>query len=185
MEYAPHPTHAERESAKRILCALLQHNGGAFKGQTLLYKAFYWAHLYYWKEFPGVLTTYPFARMPYGPGIHGGEDLLFEMQRDNLIRIEDRNPTDPYGARSFRLTMDFSVNLTPKERRAVEYGLKKVRGRRAFQASREAHGWSRSWKRSRDGQVINIYEDLLTERQFQENWAANRAAAKIADRVFS
>ncbi len=168
-------SHRQREAAKRILCAMIQAEGGKFQGQTRLYKAFYWAHLYFWQNFEGVLSAYPIARMPQGPGIDDGEDLLFEMQRQGLIRIT-RAADGEFPERTFKLAADFEVNLTPEEAAAVKHGLKKVKGKTAKQVSKETHANSRSWKRLANGKIMDIYEDLLTDKEAEK---AARATAEI------
>ncbi len=175
--------HLRRESAKRVLCALIQKSGGRFSGQTRLYKAFYWAHLYYWEHAQGVLTAYPMARMPNGPGIHRGEDLLFEMQRENLIRVA-QDPAAQFPERTFSLLAEFQVNLTPEESAAINYALAKVRDKTAAEVSEETHRRSRSWQRMRDGQVLNIYEDLLADSQFESMKQADQSAGAIVDQIF-
>src|ERR1035437_4824476 len=82
--------HPEKNTAKRIICAIIQEGGGHLESQVRLYKAFYWAHLAYWGMYEGILSSYPIARMPNGPGVDRGEDLLFELHAEGLISIEEK-----------------------------------------------------------------------------------------------
>ena len=177
------PTHVQREAAKRVLCAIIQRSGGTFRGQTRLYKAFYWAHLHFWKNYSGMLTTYPIARLPQGPGVDQGEDLLFEMQCQDLIRVAVEN-SGQYSERVFTLIKQFMVNLTEEELAAVEHGLRMVENKTAKQVSDETHESSRSWKRLSNGKLMDIYEDLLTEDEIAAIEAANKRAKELASAVF-
>ena len=53
-----------REQAKDVLCQILVAAGGELKKKVALYKAFYFAHLYYWQTGEGTLTDYPIVHMP-------------------------------------------------------------------------------------------------------------------------
>jgi hypothetical protein len=184
MKYDPNqlPSHQQREAAKRIVCALIQEAGNTFNGKTRLYKAFYWAHLHYWQHHDGVLTAYPIARMPYGPGIDRGEDLLFEMQCQHLIRIESSGDPD-FPEQVFRLVADFPINLTDDERESVRHGLAKVESRSGKQASADAHQQSRNWQRLPNGKIMNIYEDLLPEAEVERSRLANTAIKALLDQT--
>ena len=69
-----------REKAKLLLCAIIQAAGGYFNGKTRLYKAFYFAHLFYFRDFKGVLSDHPVVRMPKGPAVDDGTSILAELQ---------------------------------------------------------------------------------------------------------
>jgi hypothetical protein len=62
-----------RAKADAVIIELLRTAAGEWTGKTKLYKAFYFAHLYFANEHPGQLTDWPIARMPEGPGIHQGD----------------------------------------------------------------------------------------------------------------
>jgi len=54
------PTALERQTAKEIICDILAVAGGSdgeFYGETRLYKVFYYAHLAYYRLYPGVLSS--------------------------------------------------------------------------------------------------------------------------------
>ena len=53
-----------RTTAQQVLLELIQDAGGVWEGKKRLYKAFYFAHLYYAEERPGLLTDWPIVRMP-------------------------------------------------------------------------------------------------------------------------
>lgn len=175
--------HPEWETAKRLLCAIIQEAGGQLDSQVRLYKAFYWAHLAYYQRFEGMLSDYPMARMPQGPGIDRGEDLLFELQASGLLQVSERPIPGMNPERTFKLTAGFVVNVTPEEREAIRDGLKKIEGKTAREVSDETHQTSRAWNRKRNGQILNIYEDLLSQEQFETAKSADAEAKALLDEV--
>src|SRR5437773_12483994 len=69
---------ADRQLARDIILEILRQAGGELP-KTLLFKAFWLAHLYHAKRTRGFLSAWPIVRMPYGPGIHQGDSLLVEL----------------------------------------------------------------------------------------------------------
>jgi hypothetical protein len=57
-----------RIDAQRLVLELIRSAGGAWDGKARLFKAFYFAHLYYARSEPGILTDWPIVRTPRGPG---------------------------------------------------------------------------------------------------------------------
>jgi len=176
--------HPDAQTAKRILCAIIQEEGGKLDGKVRLYKAFYWAHLSYFQKFSGVLSEYPMARMPQGPGIDHGEDLIFELQAEGLISVEETPIAGRNPEMSFRLTAGFKVNATDEEMEAIRDGVAKIRGKTGTQVSAETHECSRVWNRKRDGQILNIYEDLLTEDEYECAKNADQEVKAVLDGIF-
>ena len=69
----------ELDRAKQVLVELIRAAGGEWTGKTRLYKAYYLAHFYYAETEPGYLTNWAVVKMPYGPGIECGDELLNEL----------------------------------------------------------------------------------------------------------
>ena len=67
-----------KECAKRLILEILRQAGGEIE-KTKIFKAFWLAHLYYSKIAPGYLTDWPIVRMPNGPGIDRGDQLIVEL----------------------------------------------------------------------------------------------------------
>lgn len=84
-----------RQAAKDVICQLLMTAGGTIRGKVRLNKAFYFAHLYYWRDGTGILTDYPIVRLPFGPAIDELDLLLEELQTAELIEVAT-SPNGPY-----------------------------------------------------------------------------------------
>src|SRR4051794_835855 len=76
-----------KTTAHAVVLEILRQADGEWTGKTKLFKAFYFAHLYYAAERPGALTHWPIARMPQGPGIDNSEGLFSELVRDGLLTV--------------------------------------------------------------------------------------------------
>ena len=77
-----------KEAAKDVICELLAANGGMLRGKVRLNKAFYFAHLYFWRDAGGVLTDHPIVRLPHGPCIDDASELLTELATENRVSIQ-------------------------------------------------------------------------------------------------
>ena len=170
------------ETAKRIILAIVHEAGGRFRGKTRLYKAFYAAHLWYWKQSAGILSDYPIARMPKGPGIHRGDDLLRQLVADGSLEIQlDRSGLYPeYVYR----TVGPGPEVTQEERHAIGKAVQWVAGRDATQAVQEIHEFSRTWNEAKDGEILDVYRDLLTDEQEEETRAAVGKARELIDNAW-
>src|ERR1700733_1970508 len=79
-----------RTKARNVVLELIRcAKDGVWDGKTKLFKAFYFAHLYFAKLQPGILTDWPIARMPQGPGIHMSNLIFEELQREGLLQVEE------------------------------------------------------------------------------------------------
>ena len=88
---------------KRVILEILRKTDGEFDGKTRLYKACYFAHLYFFESHHGILTDGEFARMPQGPGIDQGDFLLEALCVEGLIECEVFHK-GPYPEYRYRLT---------------------------------------------------------------------------------
>ncbi|HYV36446.1 MAG TPA: type II toxin-antitoxin system antitoxin SocA domain-containing protein [Gemmataceae bacterium] len=153
--------------AKQVIVELLRAAGGAWTGKTKLYKAFYLAHLYYAENEPGYLTNWPVVRMPNGPGIDAGDELLEELELTGII-ARDAAMVGPYHTSSYRLTGKKlpAERLAKKALEAIRVAVEFVQTKSATELSDLTHEFSRSWLNARDGQHLNIYIDLIEEDEF-------------------
>src|SRR5262249_34058970 len=104
-----------RTNAKQVLLSLVRCAGkDGWLGKTKLFKAFYFAHLFYAKEQPGILTDWPMARIPQGPGIHDARKLFRELMQDGLMTME-KVDEGPFTEFRFCLTDKGSANLALPE----------------------------------------------------------------------
>lgn len=70
------------------------------RGEPKLFKAFYFAHLYYAKANVDYLTDWPIVRMPNGPGIDKFQPLLNELIHEGILKVSDELE-GPYPIRVF------------------------------------------------------------------------------------
>ncbi|HZT40591.1 MAG TPA: type II toxin-antitoxin system antitoxin SocA domain-containing protein [Chthonomonadaceae bacterium] len=152
--------------AKELICILLAAAGGRLRLKTALNKAFYYAHLYYWKDEQKVLTDYPIVRMPNGPSIDNADQLLHELQAEAWITI-DRETLGPYPEFTYTLKRKFEIDPDDPRHRAAQQAIKWIEGKDAAQLSEETHDYSRSWQQACDGQELNIYIDLLDDEEYR------------------
>src|SRR5262249_21936706 len=89
--------------AQDVILEILRVTDGEWTGKTKLFKAFYFAHLYFANENPGLLTDWPIARMPEGPGIDNSKLLFEELKQEGLITLEIVHE-GPYPENRYRLT---------------------------------------------------------------------------------
>jgi hypothetical protein len=159
-------------TARDVILEILRSVDGELTGKTRLHKAFYFAHLYYAGDRPGLLTSHPIARMPNGPGIHGGDELISEMVRDGLLTVELVHE-GPYPEYRYRLTRpDNSTSHPPEDaRRAIELAACFCRDRTPAELSDLTHEHSRSWKEGADGDILDIYVDIIPEDEYESRKA--------------
>jgi hypothetical protein len=157
-----------KTKAKDVVLEILRTTGGKWDGKLKLYKTFYFAHLYYVNQNPGLLTTYPIARMPEGPGIDQGTDLLNELRKEGLLTIE-LSQEGPYPEYRYQLT----ENGVKQPRPPVEaqLAIKQASGfcypKSGAELSQITHDRSRSWRQGRDGDILDIYIDLIPDDDYQ------------------
>lgn len=137
-------------------------------GRTKLFKSFYLAHLVFATNAPGLLTDWPIARMPYGPGISDSFELLDPLEANGFLVRQDI--TDGmYPESVYRLTdKEFPENSLPKAaidaiRQATQYVLPMS----AKQISNETHEHSRSWYEGKNGEILDIYTDLIGDEEYE------------------
>jgi hypothetical protein len=160
----------ERGKEKRVIAAIIRQAGGNFTGKTRLHKAFYIAHLLYAEQEPGYLTTWPIVRMPHGPGIDCGDELIAELELSGVLERK-RVPEGPRTTTRYELTDRQPVageKLSAAELRAIRQAVAFVRRKTATELSELTHEHSRSWIEARDGQPLDIYIDMIPDEEFQQ-----------------
>jgi hypothetical protein len=171
------------EAAKQVICDIIAASGGKIYGKLRLYKAFYFAHLYYWLHGEGVLTDYPIVRMPQGPGIDNGDTLLEELEQTGEITISFRR-NGPYKELVYERAHPFQVDPTSPRFQAIEEAVEWVRGKSAADLSEETHLYSRSWRETPDGEELDIYTDLLDDREYAKLKRSLSEAEQLIQGVF-
>lgn len=172
------------DQAKRVIIGLLQEAGGQLDGKTKLYKAFYLAHLFYWSKAKGTLTDYPVVHMPYGHGIDRGDDLLAVLQDEGWIESVSQL-SGPYPETSYRLREGKRIELGAEEREAMRRAVEMVKKMTATQLSQLIHEHSRSWRDAKEGDILDIYLDLLSDEDFNRNAESLAKARRLLARLGS
>lgn len=153
---------------RRVVLEILRKSDGEFDGKTRLYKACYFAHLFYFENQHGILSDCDFARLPQGPGIDRGDAILAAMQADGLIVCEIYHK-GPYPEYRYRLTdkSRLSADALPA---GAEFALQRsvdfVRDKTATQLSQYTHEYSKAWNEGQNGQLIDIYIDIIPDAEY-------------------
>jgi hypothetical protein len=157
-----------RTDAKRVILELIRKADGEVTGKTRLFKAFYFAHLIYFESSPGLLTDWPIARMPQGPGIHKSEELFGQLLAEGHLIIE-RVHENVYPEYRYRLT-DKGAGLAPLPADAdlaVQRAADFVKDKTAVQLSQITHEYSRSWIEGKSGDILDIYIDVIPDDEYE------------------
>jgi hypothetical protein len=158
----------ERAKAKRVIAEIIRQAGGKFTGKTRLYKAFYVAHLLFAEHDRGYLTAWPIVRMPHGPGIDCGDELITELELSGILERK-QEPEGPWQTARYELTRAgrSEGKLSAAETRAIKEAVEFVGSKTATELSDLTHEFSRSWLEARDGQPLNIYIDIIPDDEYE------------------
>jgi hypothetical protein len=170
-----------RTKAENVVLEILRSADGEWTGKTRLSKAFYFAHLFYASEQPGLLTDWPLARMAEGPAIHDSDKLFGQLTRAGLLVIE-RVHEGPYPEYRYRLAdREKEMLALPEDaRKAIQKAVLYCRDKTASQLSALTHEQSRSWKLGKDGDLLDIYIDLIPDEEYTERQAEiDRLASQL------
>ncbi|HEX8243174.1 MAG TPA: hypothetical protein VF541_06755 [Longimicrobium sp.] len=151
---------ATTDDAKEAILDLIAAAGGVFHEKVRLHKAFYFAHLFFWREGEGVLTAHPIVRAPQGPFIDEAERLLQELQRDGFLKMSTA-PVGPFEEAVYHLHVPRSVPRDTARGRAIYQAVDFVVNRSAAELSDLTHEHSITWQTTQDGREMDIYLDLL------------------------
>jgi len=158
-----------RAGARDVILQIIRDADGEWSGKTRLYKAFYFAHLYYANERPGLLTDWPIARMPQGPGIHNGDALLGDLVREGYLTVEVFHE-GPYPEYRYRLTE--AGRQAGDLHGAVRWAIKEAtifcQGKTAAELSQITHERSRSWNQAKDGDILDVHIDTIPDGEYAE-----------------
>jgi hypothetical protein len=157
-----------RTDAKRVILELIRKADGEVTGKTRLFKAFYFAHLIYFEKSPGLLTNWPIARMPQGPGIHKSEELFEQLVKDGYLVIELVHQ-NVYPEYRYRLT-EKSAEVPPLPADAdlaIQCAADFVKDKTAVQLSQLTHEYSRSWIEGKSGDILDIYIDVIPDDEYE------------------
>jgi len=172
-----------KERAERVILEIIRQSGGQI-GKTMLFKAFWLAHLFYSKKAPGYLSDWPIVRMPNGPGIHRADMLI-----DDLIALgnvqRSHEPKGPFTEITCRLTEkpiedELPENAVAAVKEAVEY----LRKHTTTSISELSHDFSRSWNSLDNGEELNIYSDMIPDDIYEERQKELLELKKVYEDLF-
>ncbi len=157
-----------RTKAQDVILDILRNADGEWTGKAKLFKAFYFAHLYYANEKPGLLTDWPIARLPQGPGIDRSDELFGGLVGDGLLTLE-RIHEGRYPEVRYWLTDKGRDAERPPEdaRAAIKEATLFCLPRTAAELSLITHERSRSWIEGKDGEILNIYIDTIPDEEYE------------------
>jgi hypothetical protein len=158
-----------RTTAGDVILQILREKNGQWAGKTKLFKTFYFAHLFYATENPGLLTTWPIARLPEGPGIDRGPKLFADLVTEGFLTI-DLVREGPYPEYHYQLT-EKGWNATPPSegaRHAIRQAADFCYPKTGAELSQLTHDKSRSWKHGKDGDILDIYIDLIPDDDYHQ-----------------
>lgn len=158
-----------RTTARDVILELLRNADGEWTGKTKLFKAFYFAHLYYANQNPRLLTDWPIARMPEGPGIDKSHQLFGALVKDGCLTVE-RVHEGPYPEYRYRLTdkAKSSPPLPDDAKAAIKEAALFCQGKTAAELSQITHDRSRSWIEAKDGDILDIYIDTIPDEEYEK-----------------
>jgi len=130
-------------------------------------QGFYVAHLLYAEQERGYLTAWPIVRMPFGPGIDCGDELVTELEMSGVLKRK-KVPEGPWQSTRYELSGAGSDGdkLSAAEKRAIKQAVDFVGSKTATELSDLTHEFSRSWIEARDGQPLDIYIDIIPDEEF-------------------
>jgi hypothetical protein len=158
-----------RTTARDVILQILRDKDGQWSGKTKLFKTFYFAHLYYASDNPGLLTTWQIARLPEGPGIDQSPKLFGDMVKEGLLTI-DLFHEGPYPEYRYKLT-EKGRNApppSPDAQRAIRQATDFCYPKTGAELSQLTHDKSRSWKHGKDGDILDIYIDLIPDDEYHQ-----------------
>jgi hypothetical protein len=158
----------ERAKAKRVIAEIVRQAGGKLTGKTRLYKAFYLAHLFFAERDRGYLTAWPIVRMPHGPGIDCGDELIEELELSGILERK-QVPEGPWQTTRYGLKREGrrQEKLSAGATRAIKEAVEFVCSKAATELSELTHEFSRSWLEARDGQPLDIYIDIIPDDEYE------------------
>ena len=177
------PAIPDRAAAEEVLLDIIAVRGGRFESKTLLYKAFYLAHLYYWEAQEGVLTKYPVVHMPEGPGLERGDDLISGLILSGRI-TKDVDEYGPFRTECFTLVDARPVDPRNPRQAAIRKALDFIGTKTARQVCDEIHERSKSWKRGHSGDELPIYLDVFTDEELATVWASGKEVDALFSEAF-
>jgi hypothetical protein len=174
----------ERDRAKQVILHILKQAGGSL-GKSRLFKAFWLAHLFFAKNSPGYLSDWKIIRLPHGPGIHQGDELILQLKKSGILAL-DHEPKGPYLETICRLVnQDGLVDLPKGAIEAIDSAVRVIGMHDSVsQISEWSHEVSRSWNATPNGSELDIYSDLIPDDVYYERKLKLEELNEVYDDLF-
>lgn len=134
-----------------------------------------------------MLTQYPIAALPRGPGIDDAQTLLSELEAEGrLISREDKDdPSVPHNQYVYSTPADCPKDQIASEIvQAAGLAAESIKGKLPYELEAETHINSRAWNRAKLGDIIDPYIDVPTDEEYEEIRSSNEWGRKATDIVF-
>lgn len=177
------PDHSEK--AQQIILEIIRQSAGhAVEGRTRLYKAFYFAHLFYLDDTGDFLSGWPIVRMPNGPGIDNFDSLIGPLLGRGAITASPTR-SGPYPTTRFAARRELSETpLSAEEIQSIQKAVEFIQDKNATRLSDITHEYSRSWQESQNGEELRISLDLMTDEQVAAIRAQHKDIANDLEAIF-
>jgi hypothetical protein len=175
------------QRAKQIVLEIIRQSpGDEIVGKVKLFKAFYFAHLYFARSSAEILSEWPIVKMPHGPGIDGFDIILQALQDEQAIET-DTTSVGPFKAALYRATDKprKSEGLPSTAIDAIRSAVEFVTPKSGAQVSDITHEHSRSWNEAQLGEELSIYLDLLSDEDYAKRIEKSRQVRGEIDKAFA
>ena len=173
----------QRELAKKIILEIVHASGGTFDGATRLYKAFLFAHLYYFDDSCKILSNWPIVHMPHGHGIDDGDALIEELVAEGRLAVF-HTQNGPYKEVRYVLQGEWQTDLPQDASQAIERTARCIEGKTGTELSRLIHDHSPSYNSGRSGEELDIYIDAIADDEYVREESRIRTIARSVLEVF-
>jgi hypothetical protein len=126
------------------------------------------------------LTGWAIVHLPEGPAIDRLDGLLGDLVQEKRLLVS-YVPDGPYQKAVYRLGTAIPVELDDEGYEAGEAlasATQYIAGKTAAELSQESHENSRAWQQTKDGEVMDLVLDVVTDDDLE----AARAAREASDR---
>lgn len=154
----------DREAAKRLILKIVAIAGGQLEAKARLHKAFYAAHIIYWRERQGLLTDYPVVKLPNGPGIDDVDGLLAELEAEGALSIV-HGTKGPYTQTVIILKAAVQIDPAADDFDAIRRAVRWVKTHTTAQLTRITH--NRPSYSVQMGYEQPIYLDSMPEDEYE------------------
>jgi hypothetical protein len=156
------------ERAKQIILQILNQDEDGALHKSRIFKAFWLAHILYAKKNPGYLSGWKIIKLPNGPGIDRGEQLILELSNAGAIRVAHREK-GVHTETICMLAKNPPEHLLSKEAMAaIRSAYNIVKKESVSKISHWSHQYSRSWNLASMGSELDIYNDHIPDEVYEE-----------------